>query len=343
MRRRVLSKAKSGLKRGKGNEYVVVLVGGALVGLLAVVMAWLLQLVSAVPAPGIPYTSVTLWPITVLFLAGFVPTVALAVGYLLYDRYREEWQRLPDPVRSLIVGLGGALLLAGAMGIADYWYDVELWEYFLAFPLALSLVTLLTLRYYQRQGRVHDDGSSVRAVSSRTGFAQMERLATRTVSAIIGFVAAVLVGAGTQYLGDRMWLTVLVGLLAWLLTTIVMYNVFEAWSRPRARTDLEIVDVAAREASDGRELRVKNGGTEPADLTKAKIRDTSNHLYWLDVNAELSPGESKTFEIPEEFTLEPVDTGVELPLGWTLLQGADTPIIYSRAGEEMRLRRPDEA
>lgn len=272
-------------------------------------------------------------PIVVFFLAWLV------VAFLTF-RHLVEKDELARWATAFALGCVVAAVGGGLVAAVDFYYFYTVPDYVagLVFLLGWPVATLFALRKL----RARDDGLfSVLLV--KTGYAQLRRLETKTVALVLGFLVALLVGASVRFAGADLQLTAFSFVAAWVLVTFVTTRRYEKMGS--ARTDLIIADVRDRTSGPSRELAVRNEGEEPVDLCKAKIRDTNYNLYRLDLDVVLGAGETGTFDIPPEFTLEPSDTdiGVELPFGYSLRQGEDAAMIYTRGGEEFKLQWDDVA
>ncbi|WP_226483054.1 hypothetical protein [Natrinema amylolyticum] len=325
-----------------------------IVALLVTAVAVVMGLVEYVPQSSVPLTGWVLSPRVVLLVTVFVLAAISCAGYILYRNYedaiRDQWERLSIWAQATIAGGSCGALVAVGLGIAVIAGSVPL-----SFVLAGSLIawpvaTVLTLRQRREPDTADDSPSALRSMLIKAGYAQVKLLQTRTLAGIVGFTGAVLGGLGIRVLLS--WLpwfdgtlthlqTVLLAAFLWLVATVLVYNRYE--SAISDRTDLRIVAVSSPESRSGRELTIKNDGVDPVELTQAKIRDTKRDLYQFDAGTILEPGECRPFEVPEAFLLEPNEAAMDLPLGYTLKQGGEHPIVYTRTGEQFVLQGGNDA
>lgn len=341
---RLASKAKTAVQ--KQLSPIVPVVALALVfALLVTALAVVTGLVEYVPSTRIPVTGWRISPRLLLLIVVFVLSVVIGVGYLAYRTYADaiasQWGQLSTWAQAMVTGGACGLLVAFGLGLAAIARLVPM-----AFILAGSLVawplaTVLSLRQ-RREPEPDDKSSALQSLLVKTGYAQVKRLQTRTLAGIVGFVVAisgtVAIRALVAWFGESLTPLQLVLLVAflWLVATVLVYNRYE--STTSERTELYIVEVSTPASGNTRELTVKNGGTSPVDLANAKLRDTKRELHQFDVEVTLEPGERRSFEIPDTFSLEPNDTAMELPLGYTLKQGGEYPVVYTRTGALFGLR-----
>jgi len=227
-------------------------------------------------------------------------------------------------------GLAAAVVLlarlVGSLSLPGY---VPLVVLFVTAPLTATLV----VRSAQR-----DDGGYLSALLVKTGFAQVRKIQTLTVSLALGLLVgiggALLVSVGV----GGILVTALSFLVVWLLATYAALRWFQRTDD--ARSDLVIVDVRDRSSGSRRELAVANERDERVDLRDAKIRDTEYDLYRTNIDVLLAPGQTETFDIPPGFSLFPStdDLATDLPLGFSLSQSAEAPVIVTRDGEKFQLR-----
>ncbi|WP_323190538.1 hypothetical protein [Halostella sp. PRR32] len=305
---------------------------------------------SAVPTVRVPLLE---WPISpryFLFLSVFVVVVVVGGAYRFYRRNQEailgRWEALSTWSQGTLIGFVSALFFAIGLAIASLFYTFPLYlipvGFLVAWPLSAA-VTLLKVR----GGTKEESPSTLRSAFVRTGYAQMKSQESRTLAVLVGFLVAILGGlviryATVWYFGTYSLLApILGGLLVWLLVAMIAYNRYE--STTSERTDLVVVKVTAPESRAGRELTVRNEASHSIDLAKSKIRDTEYDLFRLGIDVMLGPGEVCTFEIPDQFSLAPNDDATDLPLGYTLKQGGQTPVIFTQSGEKFTLRRADDS
>jgi len=272
-----------------------------------------------------------------------------ALSYLLYRRYEDtlidQWEQLSNWAQTIIAGASCGGLTAIGLGIATVIGPVPLVFVPVGSLIAWPVATVFTLRQRRESNTDGDSPSVLQSIRTKTGYAQLKHLQTRLLAGIVG-LAGVSIGCVLMYvlLSWLPWFgatrtsleTVLFVAFLWLVATVLVYNRYE--SSISDRTELRIVAVSNLESRAGRELTIKNDGVVSVELAQAKLRDTNRDLYQFDTGVVLGPGERCSFEVPESFLLEPNETAMDLPLGYTLKQGGEHPIIYTRAGEQFVLR-----
>jgi hypothetical protein len=201
--------------------------------------------------------------------------------------------------------------------------------------LAAPLATAVLVRSAQRER------GYVSALLVRTGFAQVRRIQSVTVALSLGFLVGIIGAMLASLTVGSLLVTVLAFLLAWALGTLGTLRWFQRTDI--AYSDLVIVDVRDRSSGRRRELAVANERDERVDLRDAKIRDTEYDLYRTNIDVLLGPGQTETFDIPPNFSLYPSSEALttDLPLGFSLSQSADAPVIVTRDGEKFTLRWAD--
>ncbi|WP_245853055.1 hypothetical protein [Natrinema ejinorense] len=350
--RRVASKATKTVKK-KVSPVLRPLAAALIFAVVVTAVAVVTGLVDYVPESTVPVTDWVLSPRVVLLITVFVLAVVVIGVRLLYLQYKDaiadQWDQLSIWAQATIAGAVCGLLVATGLGIATLVGVVSPVSVLAGSLIAWPVATVLTLRQ-RREPDTDDSPSALRSVLIRTGYAQVKHLQTRTLAGIVGFVGAVLASVGTRALVS--WLpwfdgtltqlqTVVLAAVLWLIATVLVYNRYE--STISDRTDLRIVAVSRLESRDGRELMVKNTGITPVELTQAKIRDTKHDLYQFDVGVTLEPGERCSFELPATFLLESNEAAMDLPLGYTLKQGGEHPIVYTRTGDQFVLQGSSDA
>ncbi|MFD1565075.1 hypothetical protein ACFR99_16175 [Haloarchaeobius amylolyticus] len=289
-----------------------------------------------------------------LALIGTIVVLAIVTvgSYLLYRRYADslatQWQQLSKWAQALIAGAVCGTLVATGLGVATVAGLVPLAFVPVGVLVAWPTATVVTRR--QRRTQTADDSpSALESALITTGYAQLKLLQTRTLAGIVGLVGAVLGSIGIRLLLS--WLpwadvmltplqTAVLAVFLWLIGTVLVYNRYE--STITNRTALTIVGVSSPERQGDRELTIKNAGTDPVDLARAKLRDTNRDRYQFDVDVTLGPGACCSFGVPASFLLEPNDAAMALPLGYTLKQGSEHPTIYTRDGEQFVLQQRTE-
>jgi hypothetical protein len=267
-----------------------------------------------------------------------VPLVVWLVVLAVAFTHLRSNERLGDLFNRLVVGtvagcgFAAAVILfdrlVGAVGVPGY---VPLLVLFLAAPLAAAVL----VRSAQRER------GYLSALLVRTGFAQVRRIQSLTVALSLGFLVGIIGAMLASLTVGSLLVTVLGFLLAWVLGTVGTLRWFQRTDI--AYSDLVIVDVRDRSSGRRRELAVANERDERVDLRNAKIRDTEYDLYRTNIDVLLGPGQTETFDIPPNFSLYPSSEALttDLPLGFSLSQSADAPVIVTRDGEKFTLRWAD--
>ena len=267
-----------------------------------------------------------------------VPLVVWLVVVAVAFNHLRSNERLGDLFNRLVVGtvagcgFAAAVILfdrlVGAVGVPGY---VPLLVLFLAAPLAAAVL----VRSAQRER------GYISALLVRTGFAQVRRIQSVTVALSLGFLVGIIGAMLASLTVGSLLVTVLAFLLAWALGTLGTLRWFQRTDI--AYSDLVIVDVRDRSSGRRRELAVANERDERVDLRNAKIRDTEYDLYRTNIDVLLGPGQTETFDIPPNFSLYPSSEALttDLPLGFSLSQSADAPVIVTRDGEKFTLRWAD--
>ncbi|MFC3959403.1 hypothetical protein [Halovivax cerinus] len=324
-----------------------VLLSAVLLGLIAVVLVEPTGLVERVPSTTVPVVGWSVAPKALVFVGvtatGLVVGGICLLGYRYHDELTTYWNTYSAWAQAVLVGFLAATLVAiGCYGAALF--DrvptyATLLGFLVTWPVAAGVVLLFDRR---------SDGDGSSAFSSvKTGYVHTRGLESRTLSLIVGFLGAMAGGlslwyAWRWYTGDPSFPAIVaVTVSLWIVITLVVYNRYEASSIER--TDISIVTVRTPESRPTRELTIKNGASTSVDLAESRIRDTSFELYRLGVAITLRPGATCTFEIPETFTLEPNDESIDLPLGYSLKRGGETPTLFTRSGDIYALDLADGA
>jgi len=324
-----------------------VLVVAVFAGLLAALLAEPTGLVEFVPSVSLPLVGWLLEPTIIVFIVVVVLGLLVGVGVMLARRYREEietyWNTYSAWAQAVIVGCLVATVLAGSLLVATLFDRVPAYTVMLGFLVTWPLSAGLVLLFDRRS---NGDQSSALA-SVKTGYVHTRGLESRTLSLIVGFLGAMVGGltlwavwtwyAGTASLTITAVLTALLG----VAITLFVYNRYETTTVER--TDITIVAVRTPDARPIRELTIKNESSTSVDLAQSRIRDTSFELYRLGVAVTLLPGAVCTFEIPDSFTLEPNDDSIDLPLGYSLKRGGETPTLFTKSGDIFALELAGDA
>ena len=237
------------------------------------------------------------------------------------DPIGEHWSRLARRTQAVLFG-SVCTLLAGTVAAAGVFY----YGYpYVAIAAAMSCTWPLAT--YWLLGR---RPTSVPTQSTiRTRYATLRHLETRIMSVLFGFLCTVVVAGGLWLLGVELRWIGLVGLVVWVVSTVIVYNRYAATLERRSA--LTILDSTVRENGQV-ELVVRNDGEDTLDLSRAMITDTRIDRYHLTDSLQLSPAGSATLCVPESFTVAPTDAKRTLPLGYTLNRSQPTPVVYTRSG-----------
>ena len=217
----------------------------------------------------------------------------------------------------------------GAVSLPGYLPLVVL---FLTAPLAATIL----VRSAQRE-----DGGYLSALLVATGFAQVSKIKTLTVAVALGLLVAIMAALLVSAIITDLLVTILLFVFVWVFATLAGLRWFQRTDV--AYGDLVIVGVQERSSGDRRELTVTNRRDERVDLRNAKIRDTEYDLYRTNIDVLLGPGQTETFDIPPGFSLFPSTDNLanDLPLGFSVSQSADAPVIVTRDGQKFKLRWDD--
>ncbi|WP_049924102.1 hypothetical protein [Halopiger djelfimassiliensis] len=288
-----------------------------------------------VPSVILPVISRTLSPTTVVFLTSFILGVFVGACYLGYRAYRdaiqERWQQYSTWAQSMIVGCCCAVVVMVLLGVAALLDHVRPSTVVLGVLVSWPLSTGLLLLQDRRRFGADSSLSSV-----KTGYIHTKGLESRTLSIVVGFLIAIVGSLAIRYAGRwyfgrfPLWATVFLSIGLWIGSTLLVYNRYVATTTQR--TDISIVAVSTPESRPTRELSIKNRAATSVDLSESRIRDTEFDLYRLGVDLTLKPGAVCTFEIPESFSLEPNDDSLDLPLGYSLKRGGETPTLFTKTG-----------
>ncbi|ELZ08811.1 hypothetical protein C478_18046 [Natrinema thermotolerans DSM 11552] len=342
------TRSKAGRIRNRLGSVLPILLTGLLVSFLAWGASYLFGLFRYVPAVRIRgvFSGDLFWKIApqyVLIITTFVLGVLVGTWYFVYRPNRETvqgyWQQVPTWLQATTIGfVGASLLTLTLVVIQTYWLVSDL---SVLFTLLISWPVITGIFVLRSRCIVDDDCD--RSTSIRIGYLHARGLESRTMSVIVGSLFAVLGGFVTWLTSIRVadWDSVLlatsVALLLWILVTVLVYNRYDA--QTSELTDLTISDINQPDNRKTWEMAIKNESNETIDLSLAKIRDTKFDLYQFGVDTDLGPGAVCTFNAPEEFRLAPTDDSWELPLGYTLKQGSDTPVILTQTGKMYALQR----
>ncbi|MCL9812067.1 hypothetical protein [Natranaeroarchaeum aerophilus] len=332
--RKLINKAKKPLKNVL-KPLAPVIVVGITVAMMIVLLVLAMDWGYLAPAVGVPFAESTIQPIRVLFLSGFLVGVLFGSLALLYRRYREaladRWDGYSTWLKSMIAGVASSLLTAVGLGVAVAldWIPISL--VFFGVLVTWPIVVGMILLGYRRGPRSTSAGTSI-----RTAYVLTRGLEPRTLSAIVGLLVAIATGlivsgiANWWVGGVSLWIPVVLAGVTWAAITLVAYNRYDAALVERTELTIERLQPSSSRAVT--ELTVANTAGRTVDLSSALIRDTDLDLYRPEFAMTLKPGQQGTFEITGDFSLEPNDDSTELPLGYDLKLGADTPAIFTTDG-----------
>ena len=345
---RFLKQAKQAVSK-KIAPFLPVIVAAALLGALLTAIVVFAGWTAVLPTATVPAVGWSIAPTEYVFGLTVGLVLVCGGGYVLYSRNQDAihdwWDQLSIWSRASIGGLVCGLIATLAVVASVVFSTVE--PYFLpvAFFVTWPLSTTALVLYIRR--RASNPQSVVTSVVVAAGYAQLKGLESRTLSLFVGLVAAIVGAVAAHYSAiwyfgqSKLLLTAGVCLVVGLAVTLLAFNYYESTTIERA--DLSILSVSHRPSRSVRELTIRNDASRLVDLTDSKLRDTEYDIYRLGVNMTLGPGQTCTFEIPESFSLAPNDESMDLPLGYTLKQGGETPVIFSRSGETFALQRPTDA
>lgn len=332
--RKLINKAEKPLKNVLKPLAPVIVVGIA-VAMIAILLVIAMNWGYLVPSVSIPLVGGTIQPIQVLFLSGFVVGFLIGSLALLYRQYRHEladrWQGYSTWLKSMIAGVASSLLTAVGLGVAVALGWIPMSFVFLGVLVTWPIVVGMILLGYRRGSRATGAGTSI-----PTAYVLTRGLEPRTLSAIVGLLVAITIGlivsgiANWWVGGVSLWIPVALAGVTWAAVTLVAYNRYDA--ALVERTDLTIKRLQPSDSRAVTELTIANTSGRTVDLSSALIRDTDLDLYRPEFAMTLKPGQLGTFEISGEFALEPNDDATELPLGYDLKLGAETPAIFTTDG-----------
>ncbi|WP_018259004.1 hypothetical protein [Halomicrobium katesii] len=343
-----MSRMKKRLKKAiKGvlKPLLPVMVIALLLGLLMVGIYSLTGLLDWVPSYEAPVVGAVA-PSRVVFGVSFLVGLVVAGSYYLYrinkERAHDHWGRYSTWAKSTLLGTASAIVVTGVLAIGYAANMLEFPVVVLGAALTWPTVVGAVLLAYRRSSR-----SDSLKESLATAYVLTKGLESRTLSIIIGLLVAVGGGLIVDVLGSLytegwpLWPSVLCASLLWIVVTLFTYNRYEKTTVERA--NLTIIDLNSPESRDGRELVLKNTSGRTVPLAESLIQDTDLSLYRPDFDYQLKPGQYGSLEIADEFSLEPNDEAIELPLGYDLKQGGETPAIYTPNNEVHHLQWTEEA
>jgi hypothetical protein len=269
---------------------------------------------------------------TVLATPIAVGIVMLAVTLVVRNRgwTLTEWART-FYLSALLAGLVGGLVGFSFAGV----YSSDPGDLLLVTtPPAAFLLSWGVLLYLLLRRRKTIQDSFVTGLLTRSGYAQMRQVDTLSVSVGTGLVLAVVVAAIVGLFGtapdSALRRTGFSFVLVW---PIVTASTSILWPSEE-RYSLVIEDINVRSSTGNREVSIQNTGNEIMNLREAKITDSHNKLYQININVELGAGESAKFEIPESFELAVHDRYElsSLPFGVSLMRDATEPTVVTRRG-----------
>lgn len=211
-------------------------------------------------------------------------------------------------------------------------------------PPVVFLVGWAVCAYLLFRRRHAIEDSFVTGLLTRTGYAQMRRIETVSVSLgtglAVALIVAIVVGlAGTAPSGTLRR----AGLSIALVWPVVTFATSVGWPDAE-RSDLVIDDINVRSSTEVRELTLRNIGDRPVNLRNAKVIDAYNELYHVGVDTTLGAGSRAKFEIPEEFELATHERYelFGLPFGFVVMREATDPEVVTRDGRAYGLRWIDQ-
>ncbi|ARS89008.1 hypothetical protein [Natrarchaeobaculum aegyptiacum] len=306
---------------------------------------WVFGWFDTTPLVTIPVLGRELVPMQTTFLTAFLFGLLLGGCYLLYRNNREtilqRWEQCSTWAKAMLSGwvaaLSVAVVLAAAYAVGWITVPILFVGILLTWPLAVGAVLL----GYRKSRQTSSTLGSI-----RVGYVLTRGLESRTLAMIVGLLVAIgsglIVGVVTWYFDRPLWwVPVLCAGLLWGVVTLLLYNRYE--KRTVERTDLIITDIRTPEARNSFELIVRNHSDRSIDFSGSLIRDTDLDLFRPGVDTTISPGEEGTFEIDEAFSLKPNDDALELPLGYNLKRGGETPTVFTKDGEVNYLQWTEQA
>ncbi len=345
----VLNKLKRALKKPVKKflkPIMPVVMIGVAFGILMVGVYITSDLLDWVPSVTVPVTGTVLLPTRVVFLVSLLIGVVVGGTYLLYKNNKERihnyWQQYSTWAKSMIVGSVSAVFGAVGLTVCYLLGWIEFAVIGLGVLITWPLVVGMVLLGYRRSSRAPSAGASI-----KTAYVLTRGLESRTLSVILGLLVAIAGGLLVNFVGswyfDRwtFWLSILIAGVFWMLLTLLVYNRYDKTTVER--TDLTIIDLMSPESRDVQEIEIKNTAGQTINLTESLIRDTDLDLYRPGFDYKLKPGQCGSFEIDETFSLEPNDDAIELPLGYNLKRGGETPAIFTTDGEIHYLQWTDKA
>ncbi|GAB3023403.1 hypothetical protein [Natronobiforma cellulositropha] len=266
--------------------------------------------------------------------------------------------QLSGKILAVVVGLlvsgfiGGIITLIGIGVDSETVVEVGGYTTVIAGSAALIAGALFLLTWPL------DQRGLIEAAIVKTGIRQRSRTSTGVIVALLGLVLALgiayllgylvaaITGASTALMDLNRRLVGTTFVVVWVASSLALFFAFQKKNRSYIRTDLSILEIHTHEpelegATDGgdpdddggvRELVVRNDSDDLVDLWKARIEDTDQEFYRLEIDMQLRPGEIGTLELPPGFSLETAT--YELPLGLDLFYDDTRSVsIYARSGD----------
>lgn len=332
------TKAKKAVKKSV-KQYIKPILPAVIIAMALAVtttlVVWSAGWLDVVPSVEMPVTGTELLPTRVVFVTAFLLGLLVGGCYLLYRNNREtihqRWEQYSTWAKAMLSGWIAALTVALVLAAGYALGRITLPTLFVGVLLTWPLTVGAVLLGYRRSSRASSTLGSI-----MVGYVLTRGLESRTLSMIVGLLIAIVSGlavAGLTWYFDRYlwWVPIVCATFIWGVVTLLLYNRHE--KRTVERTDLVIAGISTPKARDVRELTVRNSSERAINLSESLIRDTDLDLYRPGVDTTIRPGEEGTFEIDESFSLEPNDDAINLPLGYNLKRGGETPAVFTKDGE----------
>lgn len=261
-------------------------------------------------------------------LSGNLEALRAAFAEWIGNPLCDRWSRLARRTQAVCVGVCCGIVSGGIVAVGVLYYG---------FPNAAVAATILAtwpLGTYWLLSRRPTTVSNSERSAVRLRYVTLKHLETRTIAVLFGYLFASAVGSGLWLLGVELRWAGVVGLVVWIVSTVVVYNRYA--STLQLGSELLILETYSRENGQV-ELVVQNDGREMIDLTGATITDTRTSRYHLTDSLRLSPADCATLRLPASFTVAPTDAERTLPLGYTLNRSQPTPVVYTWGGDAFEL------
>lgn len=276
--------------------------------------------------------------------AVWVATTAFIFQHLRRKRKTPEGEKkrrkLSEGVKILLIALATGAVFAILTGFLDQYVfrgeDFPGYSILLVLSLVVPVTTVLVAsEHYNAAGGI------LTTISRKSGFAQKRQIQGITIAVAIGFVVALVLSTIVNLLVDGLLIPVLSFLLFLAVGTAGALHWFR--TRSHARLDLIVTDIRNRSSGNRRrELAIRNEGSYPVDLRRAKIRDTDGDIFQTRLDVVLGPGQTTTFDIPPAFTLANTKNKMDVGGGWSLRRNIPVPVIVTRDGIKYELWNQEE-